>query len=126
MARALRSGDFTSLPSIGRTTALSQQSGDSYAPDPSDLAVTAGRTAAAAALKRGAAGIRMYDPKAGEDVGTSGEVTGKHRMKHQINQLAANAAALEAFRAAHDAGGSRQTTVKGSSTRANAKKRYGW
>ena len=43
--------------------------------------------------------IAMYDPQAGGDVKGLG-ITGKHRSKHQINSLMANAISLEAHRAA--------------------------
>ncbi len=71
--------------------------------------------------------IAMYDPQSGTDVKGMG-VTGKHRSKHQINQLMASAISLEAHRASEaelarfgaGAGG------KGGGTRADAKRKYGW
>ena len=47
------------------------------------------------------------------------EVTGTHRSKHQIHQLVHSAAALEAQLA-------QKRTVKGSSSRVDAKRKYGW
>lgn len=128
LARALRSGDFSSVSSgavPGQTVTL-DQSVEHYQPSEADLTLTASRSAAAAAAQRGAAGIRMYDPSAGGDVDTAGEVDVKHRRKHQINQLAASAATLEAQRLGGMGPGGGTRTVKGSSSRADAKKRYGW
>jgi hypothetical protein len=65
--------------------------------------------------------VQMYDPKAGSAV-TSG-VSYTHKQKHQINQLLANAATLEAHT---NRSSSSQSTVKGSASRINAKKKYGW
>eukprot|EP00978_Attheya_sp_CCMP212_P016358 scaffold42797_cov52-Attheya_sp.AAC.2 len=67
----------------------------------------------------GCAKVQMYDPKAGSAV-TSG-VSQTHKQKHQINQLLANAATLEAHRSQ-----SSTVVVKGSASRINAKKKYGW
>ena len=69
----------------------------------------------------------MYDPKSGTDVKGLG-VTGKHRSKHQINQLMASAISLEAHRASEaelarlGMGGSKGAN----SSRADAKRKYGW
>lgn len=69
----------------------------------------------------------MYDPKSGTDV--KGGVTGKHKSKHQINQLMVSAMGLEASRAGEaelarlglGSGGG-----KASGGRAEAKSKYGW
>lgn len=68
--------------------------------------------------KKGSFTVKMYDPHAGTTVDTR-EVTSKHRAKHQIHQLAQSAIALEA---------SRLTNPKGNikSSRADAKRKYGW
>ena len=73
--------------------------------------------------------IAMYDPQSGGDVKGLG-VTGKHRSKHQINQLMASAISLEAHRASEaelarfGLGGGGEVGSKGS--RADAKRKYGW
>jgi hypothetical protein len=64
----------------------------------------------------------MYDPSAGTDIDLNGGVSQKHRSKHQINQLVAQAAVLEA----HRAGGVGGRTAKGTSSRVDAKRKYGW
>ena len=67
----------------------------------------------------------MYDPKEGSDVAGQG-VTGKHRSKHQINSLMANAISLEANRAAESELARIGGGQKGGSSRADAKMKYGW
>ena len=70
----------------------------------------------------------MYDPQSGTDVMGLG-VTGKHRSKHQINQLMASAISLEAHReseselARFGTGGERES---GKGSRTDAKRKYGW
>jgi hypothetical protein len=79
----------------------------------------AARAAATSTSSFGGGRVQMYDPKAGSAV-TSG-VSQTHKQKHQINQLLANAATLEAHRSQ-----SSTVVVKGSASRINAKKKYGW
>ncbi|KAL7465472.1 hypothetical protein ACHAXS_005799 [Conticribra weissflogii] len=133
--RALRSGQAFHNSATTATT-------DIYQPSPTEFAPTAHAAAIAsrAARYRGSSGsgngggrgglgnIAMYDPQAGKDVKGVG-VTAKHKSKHQINQLMASAISLEANRAADaelakfgvgNGGG------KGSSSRADAKRKYGW
>jgi hypothetical protein len=128
LERSLRAGKFDALGDDARATTVHQDDldyGGGYAPTEADLSEAAARTAAANAAKRGAAGLRMYDPSAGGDVDVGAEVSQKHRSKHQINQLVAKAAVLEAHRAG-GVGPSGQRTVKGSNSRADAKRKYGW
>ena len=128
LERSLRAGKFDALGDDVRATTVHQDDldyGGGYAPTEADLSEAAARTAAADAAKRGAAGLRMYDPSAGGDVDVGAEVSQKHRSKHQINQLVAKAAVLEAHRAG-GVGPSGQRTVKGSNSRADAKRKYGW
>lgn len=128
--RALRSGAAFQNPAA--TTEIHQ-------PSPTEFAPTAHAAAIASRAARhrgignvgggGGSGsmknIAMYDPQAGGDVKGLG-ITGKHRSKHQINSLMANAISLEAHRAAEAEltrlGGGGQ---KGNS-RADAKQKYGW
>ena len=128
--RALRSGAAFQNPAA--TTEI-------YQPSPTEFAPTAHAAAIASRAARhrgignvgggGGSGsmknIAMYDPQAGGDVKGLG-ITGKHRSKHQINSLMANAISLEAHRAAEAEltrlGGGGQ---KGNS-RADAKQKYGW
>jgi len=127
--RALRSGQ-----AFASTNAI-----EMHQPSPSEHAPTAEAAviAAKAARYRGAAqggggggsisNIAMYDPKEGADVKGLG-VTGKHRSKHQINQLMASAISLEAHRAS-EAELARFGVGSGSgnnASRADAKKKYGW
>ena len=128
LERSLRAGKFDALGDDARATTVHQDDldyGGGYAPTEADLSEAAARTAAANAAKSGAAGLRMYDPSAGGDVDVGAEVSQKHRSKHQINQLVANAAVLEAHRAG-GVGPSGQRSVKGSNSRADAKRKYGW
>lgn len=127
LERSLRAGNFDALGDDARATTVHQDDLDygAYAPTEADLSEAAARTAAANAAKAGPAGLRMYDPSAGADVDVGGEVSQKHRSKHQINQLVAKAAVLEAHRAG-GVGPSGQRTVKGSNSRADAKRKYGW
>ena len=129
LERSLRAGNFDALGDDARATTVHQDDLDytygAYAPTEADLSEAAARTAAANAAKVGAAGLRMYDPSAGGDIDVGGEVSQKHRSKHQINQLVAKAAVLEAHRAG-GIGPSGQRTVKGSNSRADAKRKYGW
>jgi hypothetical protein len=112
--RALRSGRAFD----GSRAAPSASATEMYQPSPTEFAPTAHAAAIAsrAARFRGAAasssssssggggepgpgrGVAMYDPRSGTDVAGLG-VTGKHRSKHQINQLMASAISLEAHRA---------------------------
>jgi hypothetical protein len=69
--------------------------------------------------KKGNFTVKMYDPHAGTTVDTK-EVTSKHRAKHQIHQLAQSAIALEASRLTNPNKGNIR------STRADAKRKYGW
>lgn len=133
--RALRSGQAFQNPAATATTEI-------YQPSPTEFAPTAHAAAIASRSARyrgsasggngggrgGLGNIAMYDPKAGTDVKGVG-VTAKHKSKHQINQLMASAISLEAHRAAEaelakfgvgSAGG------KGSGSRADAKRKYGW
>lgn len=128
--RTLRSGAAFQNPAA--TTEIHQ-------PSPTEFAPTAHAAAIASRAARhrgignvgggGGSGsmknIAMYDPQAGGDVKGLG-ITGKHRSKHQINSLMANAISLEAHRAAEAEltrlGGGGQ---KGNS-RADAKQKYGW
>jgi hypothetical protein len=115
--------------------AFDNYSADVYQPSPSEFAPTAHAAVIASKAARRIAGssgggggqsIAMYDPKQGMEVSGLG-VTGKHRSKHQINQLMASAISLEAHRASEaelarfgaGAGG------KGNS-RTDAKRKYGW
>ena len=127
LERSLRAGNFDALGDDARATTVHQDDLDygAYAPTEADLSEAAARTAAANAAKAGAAGLRMYDPSAGGEVDVGGEVSQKHRSKHQINQLVAKAAVLEAHRVG-GVGPSGQRTVKGSNSRADAKRKYGW
>lgn len=128
LERSLRAGKFDVLGDDARATTVHQDDldyGGGYAPTEADLSEAAARTAAANAAKSGAAGLRMYDPSAGGDVDVGAEVSQKHRSKHQINQLVAKAAVLEAHRAG-GVGPSGQRSVKGSNSRADAKRKYGW
>jgi len=128
LERSLRAGKFDALGDDARATTVHQDDldyGGGYAPTEADLSEAAARTAAANAAKSGAAGLRMYDPSAGGDVDVGAEVSQKHRSKHQINQLVAKAAVLEAHRAG-GVGPSGQRSVKGSNSRADAKRKYGW
>jgi len=128
LERSLRAGKFDALSDDARATTVHQDDldyGGGYAPTEADLSEAAARTAAANAAKSGAAGLRMYDPSAGGDVDVGAEVSQKHRSKHQINQLVAKAAVLEAHRAG-GVGPSGQRSVKGSNSRADAKRKYGW
>ncbi|KAL9180292.1 hypothetical protein ACHAXT_008262 [Thalassiosira profunda] len=124
--RALRSGAFDSAAA----TDLQGPSPTEFAPT-AHAAAVASRAARARGVAAGGGGsvknIAMYDPSSGGDVKGLG-VTGKHRSKHQINQLMASAISLEAERAGQaelarfGMGGG---TGKGSS-RADAKRKYGW
>ena len=127
LERSLRAGNFDALGGDARATTVHQDDLDygAYAPTEADLNEAAARTAAANAAKAGAAGLRMYDPSAGGDIDVGGEVSQKHRSKHQINQLVAKAAVLEAHRDG-GIGPSGQRPVKGSNSRADAKRKYGW
>ena len=132
--RALRSGTgeaFQQLSSTNDATELNQPSPGEFAPT-AHAAVVAARAARHRGIASGGGGgavssIAMYDPKAGGDVTGLG-VTGKHRSKHQINQLMASSIALEAHRASEaelarfgaGAGGG------GKGNRVDAKKKYGW
>ena len=115
--------------------AFDNYSADVYQPSPTEFAPTAHAAVIASKAARRIAGssgggggqsIAMYDPKQGMEVSGLG-VTGKHRSKHQINQLMASAISLEAHRASEaelarfgaGAGG------KGNS-RTDAKRKYGW
>lgn len=129
--RALRSGQ-----AIHSATEI-------YQPSPTEFAPTAHAAAIAskAARLRGAASggggggggggvgnIAMYDPKSGTDVKGMG-VTGKHRSKHQINQLMASAISLEAHRASEAElarFGMGSGAGSGKANRADGKKKYGW
>eukprot|EP00985_Skeletonema_marinoi_P005882 scaffold2557_cov139-Skeletonema_marinoi.AAC.15 len=126
--RALRSGAAFQNPSAA--TELHQPSPTEFAPTAHAAAI-----ASRAARFRGAGGggggggsvknISMYDPKEGSDVAGQG-VTGKHRSKHQINSLMANAISLEAHRAAESELARIGGGQKGGSSRADAKRKYGW
>jgi len=132
--RLLRSGAFQNSAAAATTTHA-----EIHQPSPTEFAPTAHAAAIAskAARARGVAAggggsvknIAMYDPKSGTDVKGLG-VTGKHRSKHQINQLMASAISLEAHRASEaelarfGMGGSGAGGGQGS--RADAKKKYGW
>ncbi|KAL3761084.1 hypothetical protein ACHAWU_006490 [Discostella pseudostelligera] len=131
--RALRSGQAFNNPTTAAATEI-------YQPSPTEFAPTAHAAAIAsnAARHRGAASgtgghssvknIAMYDPQSGTDVSGLG-VTGKHRSKHQINQLMASAISLEAHRASEaelarfGMGGGGEG---GKGSRAAAKRKYGW
>jgi hypothetical protein len=131
--RALRLGQTFTIPTSAAATEIHQ-------PSPTEFAPTAHAAAIAsnAARHRGAASgtgghssvknIAMYDPQSGGDVKGLG-VTGKHRSKHQINQLMASAISLEAHRASEaelarfGMGGGGES---GKGSRADAKRKYGW
>ncbi|KAL7524701.1 hypothetical protein ACHAXR_002465 [Thalassiosira sp. AJA248-18] len=140
--RALRSGQAFHNPDSSASAGYSEMAG----PSPNEFAPTAHAAAIAskAARYRGAAmdgsgggggggsvkNIAMYDPKSGTDVKGMG-VTGKHKSKHQINQLMASAISLESHRASEAelarfgaGGGGGAGSGKGS--RADAKRKYGW
>lgn len=122
--RALRSGAAFQNPSAAT---------EIHQPSPTEFAPTAHAAAIAsrAARFRGVGGgngggnISMYDPKAGGDVSGQG-ITGKHKSKHQINSLMANAISLEAHRAAESELARIGGGQKGGSSRADAKRKYGW
>lgn len=67
-------------------------------------------------------GLSSYDPKAGSDT-TTQDLSQKHRSKHQIHQLMASAARLEAQRST---AASNSSSAVGKTHRANAKRKYGW
>jgi len=126
--RALRSGAAFQNPSA--TTEIHQPSPTEFAPT-AHAAAIASRAARYRGLGSGGGGggsvknISMYDPKAGGDVAGQG-ITGKHRSKHQINSLMANAISLEAHRAAEAELARVGGGQKGGSSRADAKRKYGW
>ncbi len=122
--RALRSGAAFQNPSAAT---------EIHQPSPTEFAPTAHAAAIAsrAARFRGAGGgnggknIAMYDPKAGTDIAGQG-ISGKHKSKHQINSLMANAISLEAHRAAESELARIGGGQKGGSSRVDAKRKYGW
>ena len=125
--KALRSGVAFQNPSA--STEIHQPSPTEFAPT-AHAAAIASRAAQFRGVGRGGGGgslknISMYDPKAGGDVAGQG-ITGKHRSKHQINSLMANAISLEAHRAAESELARIGGGQKGGSSRADAKKKYGW
>ena len=123
--RALRSGAaFQNTSSVA--TEIHQPSPTEFAPT-AHAAAIASRAARFRGVGSGVGGsnISMYDPKAGGDVAGQG-ITGKHRSKHQINSLMANAISLEAHRAAESELARLGGGQKGGSSRADAKKKYGW
>jgi hypothetical protein len=129
--RALRSGE--AFQNRSATTEIHQPSPTEFAPTAHAAAIAsnAARYRGLANVGGGGGGsasvksIAMYDPQSGGDVKGLG-ITGKHRSKHQINSLMANAISLEAHRAAEAElarfGGGQQ----GSNSRADAKRKYGW
>lgn len=143
--RSLRSGAaFHNTSNTASTMEIHQPSPAEYAPT-AHMAAIASRAAHLRTIggvddndtsnygeygqqKVKSAGVAMYDPKTGSDV--KGGVTGKHKSKHQINQLMVNAMGLEASRAGEaelarlgfSAGGGN----KASGGRADAKNKYGW
>ena len=133
--RALRSGAAFQNPST--TTEIHQPSPTEFAPT-AHAAAIASRAARYRGLGSSSGGgggggggggsvknISMYDPQSGGDVAGQG-ITGKHRSKHQINSLMANAISLEAHRAAETELTRLSGGQKGGSTRADAKRKYGW
>ena len=131
--RALRSGQaFRNKNSTTAATEIHQPSPTEFAPT-AHAAAVASNAARVRGIAAGGGGsvknIAMYDPSSGGDLKGLG-VTGKHRSKHQINQLMASAISLEAHRASETelarfgAGGG--GSGKGSSSRADAKRKYGW
>ncbi|KAL7505433.1 hypothetical protein ACHAXN_005270 [Cyclotella atomus] len=141
--RSLRSGAAFQNNNHSNTMELHQPSPTEYAPT-AHMAAIASRAAHLRNLgnvddndtsnygeyaqqQRKAVGVAMYDPKSGTDV--KGGVTGKHKSKHQINQLMVSAMGLEASRAGEaelarlglGSGGG-----KASGGRAEAKSKYGW
>ena len=124
----LRSGAFQK--SSTTTTNIHQPCPTEFAPT-AHAAAIASNAARRQGIAAGGGGsvrnIAMYDPKSGTDVKGLG-VTGKHRSKHQINQLMASAISLEAHRASEaelarlGMGGSKGAN----SSRADAKRKYGW
>jgi len=60
--------------------------------------------------------VNMYDPKAGQTVATK-QITGRHKQRHQINQLAASAYSYEA---------QLLTSKTNQNKRVDAKRKYGW
>lgn len=126
--RALRSGAAFQNPSAA--TEIHQPSPTEFAPT-AHAAAIASRAARFRGVGSGNGGggsvsnIAMYDPKAGGDVAGQG-ISGKHRSKHQINSLMANAISLEAHRAAESELARISGGQKGGSSRADAKRKYGW
>lgn len=123
--RALRSGS-----AFQAATEINQPSPTEFAPT-AHAAAIASRAARFRGAGSGNGGggsvknISMYDPKAGGDVAGQG-ITGKHRSKHQINSLMANAISLEAHRAAESELARIGGGQRGGSSRADAKRKYGW
>ena len=125
--RALRSGQAFNNPSA---TELYQPAPAEFAPS-AHAAAIASNAARKIGHAQGGGGsvknIAMYDPSTGGDVKGLG-VTGKHRSKHQINQLMASAISLEAHRASESelARFGAGTGGGGKGSRVDAKKKYGW
>ena len=117
MERALRKGTLDQAlaqqPGL-QATALHQQV-PSY-----HLDEYAHAQASAVQQKQDSITVKMYDPKEGTTVDTS-EVSSRHRAKHQIHQLAHSAMTLEASRLTNHG-----RTTKGTSSRVDAKRKYGW
>jgi len=124
--RALRSGAAFQNPSAA--TEIHQPSPTEFAPTAHAAAIAsrAARFRGVGGGNGGGGSVTMYDPKAGGDVAGQGIITGKHRSKHQINSLMANAISLEAHRAAESELARISGGQKGGSSRADAKRKYGW
>ena len=110
MEKALRAGNLDAVEDAGMTTLEAEA--QTYTPQEETYRVPSSGIVKSASVK-------MYDPKAGTDV-LQGEVSSKHRGKHQINQLLASAASLELQRARAIG------TSGGKGKRADAKSKYGW
>jgi len=119
--RMLRSGI-----SAASATEIHQPSPSEFAPN-AHAAVIASKTArmrSGAGRGAGAGSLGMYDPSSGSD---KGGIAGKHRSKNQINSLVANAISLEAHRATEaELAKFGMGSGVAKSSRADAKKKYGW
>ena len=116
--KALRSGNLAALESISQTLDLVQPSSSNYS---TGNAPIVGEDAQASQFKMG--GLATYVPSMGGTV-QGGKISGKMKSKSQIHSLVANARSLEAERARMDLMGIGKGS--GKSTRADAKRKYGW
>ena len=119
--RMLRSGI-----SAASATEIHQPSPSEFAPNAhaAVVAAKAARMRSGAGRGAGAGSLGMYDPSTGGD---KGGIAGKHRSKNQINSLVANAISLEAHRATEaELAKLGMGSGVAKSSRADAKKKYGW